>query len=329
MPWQRKTESKPKGGRVVRRKQADGTIKEYRYAAYKPKQARQAVDTIGALIDAYQTSPEWHALAANTRAWRTGYLKPLARIGHAPVVEVSRREIIALHDAMRERGDGAAKGFLMAAAAVFAWAVDKMWIEHSPVTRIKSAPGGQHRAWTRQEADAAQRLLPPYLARVIVLARHTGQRRGDLCAMLWSAYDGNVIRLTQQKTKPGSQPVKLTIPVAPALRAELDAWKAEAKAVTILTNGHGVPWNAATLTKALPDALAKIGLPRGLNVHGLRKLAAAELAQAGCSVHEIASITGHRTLRMVEHYTRSADQTRLAQSALGRLETFQTARQAD
>jgi site-specific recombinase XerC len=73
------------------------------------------------------------------------------------------------------------------------------------------------------------------------------------------------------------------------------------------------------LSHALPKALVKIGLADDMNVHGLRKLAAAELADAGCSMHEIAAITGHRSLSMVQLYTRSADQERLASAAIVRL----------
>ena len=69
----------------------------------------------------------------------------------------------------------------------------------------------------------------------------------------------------------------------------------------------------------MPVALARIGLPADLNVHGLRKLAATELADAGCSMHEIAAITGHHSLSMVQLYTRSADQERLASAAIIRL----------
>ncbi|GBQ44968.1 hypothetical protein AA11826_0761 [Komagataeibacter oboediens DSM 11826] len=62
-------------------------------------------------------------------------------------------------------------------------------------------------------------------------------------------------------------------------------------------------------------------IPKGLNVHGLRKLAATLLAEAGCTTHEIAAITGHKTLAMVQHYTLSADQERLAKGAVNRMET--------
>jgi integrase len=65
--------------------------------------------------------------------------------------------------------------------------------------------------------------------------------------------------------------------------------------------------------------LVRIGLSNDMNVHGLRKLAAAELANAGCSVHEIAAITGHQSLSMIQLYTKSADQERLASAAIVRL----------
>ncbi len=66
--------------------------------------------------------------------------------------------------------------------------------------------------------------------------------------------------------------------------------------------------------------LEKIGLPKGLNVHGLRKAAARRLAEAGCSASEIAAITGHKSLSMVQLYTASADQEKLAEAAVARLQ---------
>jgi hypothetical protein len=41
-------------------------------------------------------------------------------------------------------------------------------------------------------------------------------------------------------------------------------------------------------------------------MHGLRKVAARDLAEAGCSVHEIMSVTGHKSLAEVERYTKAA-----------------------
>jgi integrase len=318
MAWSRK--SKKKAQRVVRRVKKDGSVVEYRYAAYTPRQVER--DTIRSLVDAYQNSVEWRELGKSTRDHRATYLRHLAALGAVPLAAMKRRQIVEIYDALRGSiGPGSANGFLAAAKAMFAWAIQKDTIEHAPTLHVKPIPGGHWRAWTRQEADAAQAGLPEPLRRAVVLARHTGQRRADLCAMTWSAYDGTHIRLTQQKTKPGLEPVRLVIPATPALRAELDVWRPAASAVTILTNAHGLPWRPESLTQLLPIYLAKLGIT-GLNIHGLRKLAAAELANAGCSAHEIMAITGHKTLSMAELYTRSADQARLADAAVVRLDAY-------
>jgi hypothetical protein len=44
------------------------------------------------------------------------------------------------------------------------------------------------------------------------------------------------------------------------------------------------------------------------------------LAEVGCSAHQIASVTGHRSLTEIERYTKQADQNRMATAAIHRLE---------
>ncbi len=303
---------------VVRRKLADGSVMEYRYVRKRGKRQPRAADSIHALIEAYQASPEWHGLAEATRVQYALYLRPLWRVGHVSIHSVTRRELKIARDMIaRDRGNGAAYGFARTVSALFTWAVDSDWLNASPAMRLaKGLPKGELKAWTPQEAAEAIAKLPEHLRRVVVLALYTGQRRGDLCSLTWSAYDGEVIRLTQQKTK---EPV--SVPCHPALKAELDAWRQATPGIgnaTILTDAHGKPWKPNLLSHYLPAALVRIGLSNEINVHGLRKLAAANLAEAGCSANEIASITGHRTLRMVSFYTRSADQKRLASAAIVR-----------
>ena len=67
-------------------------------------------------------------------------------------------------------------------------------------------------------------------------------------------------------------------------------------------------------------ALAKIpDFPTYRNVHGLRKLCATILTQAGCSTHEIGRVTGRRTLAMIQHYTNSVGQQASAEAAMAKL----------
>jgi len=313
MAWSRK--SKKKADRVVKRPLADGTTREYRYPAYKPRPPKNAADSVQALLDAYRGSQAWESLAPATRATYGVYLNDLEDMGNAIVGRVTRRELLDVQDAIaRNRGNGAATGFIRTASAVFGWAVDREWIERTPVHRIPKRPGGSLPAWTPEQAAHALAGLPEHLRRVVVLGAYTGQRRGDLCAMTWAAYDGHTISLTQQKTA-----AVLVITAHPELRLELDAWKAEARTLTILANQYGRPWNLRSLSGAMPRELQRIGLPPGLNVHGLRKMFAATLADEGASTHQIQSGTGQKTLGMVAHYTRSADQKRLNATAISLL----------
>jgi len=62
--------------------------------------------------------------------------------------------------------------------------------------------------------------------------------------------------------------------------------------------------------------VAKAGLPLGLSPHGLRKAAARRLAEAGATEHQIAAVTGHKSLAEIQRYTKAANQARLARSAV-------------
>jgi integrase len=154
--------------------------------------------------------------------------------------------------------------------------------------------------------------------RAVVLALYTGQREGDCCRMTWKQYDGNAIEVVQEKTG-----ATLWIPVHAALKAELDEWKKTAQAVTILVNTKGQPWKPESLRRNFSEMMRSKEEMRGLVFHGLRKAAAARLAEAGCSTHEIAAITGHKTLAMIELYSRGASQRKLASAAILRLEKRQ------
>lgn len=305
--WKRR-----KTGRVVKKVLADGTIKEYHYAPYKKAPSRVPADSVEALIRSYKRSPNWAELAQNTKDGYTTYLKPFEdAFATASVKTITRREIITVRDGIaKTRGKGAATGFTRAVSALFTWAVENDQIERSPVHKIKRLEGGHLPAWTVEQAQIALMGLPEHFRRAVVLGVYTGQRRGDLCSVKWSAYDGERIKFVQEKT---GEVVVAT--VTPHLKAELDAWMAESASDTILTDAKGRRWNPNKLSVTLPQALADLGLPKGLNIHGLRKLFAATLADRGGTVHQIAASTGHKTLSMVQLYTRSANQPKLAAEA--------------
>src|SRR5262249_6141642 len=85
--------------------------------------------------------------------------------------------------------------------------------------------------------------------------------------------------------------------------------------LTFIVTERGAPFTAQGLGAWFKKQCKLAGLPH-CSAHGLRKAAATRLANAGCSVNQIAAITGHKSLREIAHYTAAADQERLARQAL-------------
>ena len=82
---------------------------------------------------------------------------------------------------------------------------------------------------------------------------------------------------------------------------------------------YGKPWSNAGFGNKFRDWCDAAGLPQ-CSAHGLRKAAAAKLAELGCTAHEIMAITGHESIQEVERYTKAAEQKRLAKSAMRKLQ---------
>ncbi|NPC88174.1 tyrosine-type recombinase/integrase [Gluconacetobacter entanii] len=198
------------------------------------------------------------------------------------------------------------------------YAIDLGWRDTDPtvgVKRVKIRSVGIH-SWTDDEISQYERFWPsgskPRLALALLL--YTGQRRSDAVRMGPSDMTQGAIRVKQVKT--GAQ---LMIPVHPALEIELGAWT-DCGAGTFLATDRGKPFSVNGFYNNFVSWCAEAGLPKGCSPHGLRKAAARRLAEAGCTTHQIAAITGHRTLSEIERYTRAVEQAKLAGDAMRRLE---------
>jgi len=292
--------------------------------------------SLGALLTDWRTSQEWHATAASTQASRDRYLAAIeipAYLGRQavdlqpPEFRQLRADLLDLRDAIaRERGAGAAQVFGQAVASLFAWAVDRGRIAASPMTRIKTLPGGHIPAWTNADARKAMAEWPEPIRRAVVVNFCIGQRRGDLTMLRWSDYDAaaGVIRCQPEKTRKkreaaGREPLRLI--VSSALAWELRRWRAESPdSEFILARPDGRPWTKGALSMAVRSRLQAEGWPTKRGLHGLRKLLAQTLRESGASDGEIGAAQGWDSDRTVRLYTAGADQERMARSAMSRME---------
>ena len=194
-------------------------------------------------------------------------------------------------------------------------AVEREYRTDNPATGIKKLKmGAGHATWPDEAIDRFLSAASPMMALAVKLGLYTGQREGDVLAMSWHDYDGVTIQVMQSKTG-----AKLSIPVHSALKEALDAQ--ERVSPVILTTATGKPFSGSNFRHQLGRAMKAAGLV-GMTYHGLRYTAAARLADVGCSIKEIASITGHRSLSMIEKYSRAADQKRLSGAAIIALERY-------
>lgn len=300
----------------VRRELADGSTREYVYERTPPKRKgpRYAHDALARVIEQWQRSPEWKAYAPATVRRRHYGLAFLDAYRRWSIRELTRALMLEIRDDIAEvRGNGAAGSFIDTASALFTFALDRGHRTDHPLIKIKRLKLGEWRAWTDEEIAVALERFPAYLRRAVVLGLYTGQRSGDCARMRWGDFDGEGIAVAQQKTGE-----KLWIPCHTALKAEIADWPREA--MTILATTKGQPWTVPSFQQTMHREIKKIPEMAGLQFHGLRKSAATRLAEAGCTDHEISAVTGHQTLAMVQHYTKAANQRKMATAAIIKLQ---------
>lgn len=118
-----------------------------------------------------------------------------------------------------------------------------------------------------------------------------------------------VIAVRQQKTA-----TPLQIPIRPELQQALST--AAGEHLTFLVNKNGKPYTANGFGDWFRRRCDEAGLHH-CTAHGLRKAACTRLADLGCTTHQIAAISGHKSLSEVERYTKNANQAKLARQAFG------------
>ena len=185
-------------------------------------------------------------------------------------------------------------------------------IDRNPATGVKlyKSRGEGFHTWSEDEIARfeARHEIGTRARLAFALLLYTAQRRSDVVRMGWQHVTGDLIAVRQEKTE-----TALMIPIHPELSLTLAS--VPRTNLTFLMTERGEPFTAAGFGEWFRDQCNDAGLPQ-CSAHGLRKAAATRLANAGCSSDQIKAITGHRSLAEVAHYTRAADQQRLAREAL-------------
>jgi integrase len=272
-----------------------------------------AEGTFGRLITDYYGSREFRDLKPNSRAGYKFALEPLVKLhGHRTAQLDHRQATKLIHDLGATR-PGMANFSKSILQKVYKFAIRTGLCDTNPFLGIERFKGGEHHTWNEGELKQFEDRWPlgtrERLAYSLLL--YTAQRVGDVAKMRRQDITNGELHILQQKTG-----VELYLPVVPELELAMRA--CPTKGMALIGTETGAPYTRPGLSKFMRLAIAAAGLPGKCNSHGLRKAALRRLAEAGRTEKQIAAVSGHRTLKEIERYTKAADQRRMAKDAMKR-----------
>lgn len=300
---------------VVRRRLANGEVKEYRYAgAARIEAERQR--TMADLIEAYKASSYWTRLSPNTQRIYRHAFKRIDNLRPIPVSMIGPEHIEDIREGLSDR-PGMANLTLALLQSIFKVGRKRKWIASNPVTEIERFDTGEGGPWPMWAIERFRQHATAEWVFRMDLALLTVQRRGDLVKARWSSYDGSGIEFIQEKT--GSV---VYLPV-PQLVEALNARRKAAKGLTIVADRLGRPISPKSFTNAWNTEMKRVGLHgKGLKFHGLRHTGLTWMAERGATEHQLAAASGHQSLAMVRRYTQHANQRQMASAAVSLLPTL-------
>lgn len=331
-----------KGINTVRKPQKDGTVRTHYYhratkrplrgapgspeflndyAMAEQSQVESRKGTLGGLIRDFTLSPEFGKRAESTqKEYRRMLAKVEDKFGTMPLAVLEDPRVRGdfldwQEEVARESGPREADNRLTVLSAMLTWAVRRVRIFHNHVkgfVRLHEVDRSD-KLWLPEHIDAFMKVAPIEMQRALILALHTGQRQGDLRSLAWTNYDGESISLRQSKSNR-----RVYVACTTALKSMLDSMDREA--AVILATKTGRAWQKRYFAEQWDEASKAAGIT-DLHFHDLRGTAVTMLAQAGCTVPEIASITGHSLKSVYSILEKYMSRTEaLAKSAMTKFE---------
>jgi integrase len=277
------------------------------------------------LVPQYRECTHYKNLAVDTKKKRDRiYNKLLAAHGHKSFQRLAKKHLLKMRDNMSDK-PGEANEFIKAFRALYEYVIEYDVVPGITRNLAKDVgylppknPDGYH-TWTEDELRMFMDFYPvgtkPRLAFDLYL--NLGQRKGDVVRLGPGHVIGDRLMFTQEKNRK-TKPVHMDIPITAELKKSLDATPYGSH--SFIETQYGKPYTKGGFGNWFKRKILKAGLPMICSAHGLRKACCVRLAEAGCTDHEIMGITGHKSLKEVQRYTKKVRQRQMAERAQRKLE---------
>jgi len=283
---------------------------------HKAENAPVDVDTLTRLMEAFEKSPAFAALAETTQESHKFSFKAILK--EWPELPLRFTQQRGMKASIRKwhhtfaANPRTADQMLFSLSRVFTFGIDEEMIEKNPCTGIDRLYSGSRKesVWTPELIEAFRAKAKPHILLAFEMAIHTGQRQGDLLALTWKQYDGTHLSIEQGKSKPGKPKKRVRVKVSSKLKVMIDALPKDT--LRIMTNSRGRPWTKDGFKTSWGKECARLKI-EGVTFHDLRGTFITDRRREGSTTEQIASITGHSIAevgRVLEkHYLATDQQT--------------------
>ena len=251
--------------------------------------------SVADLITIYYQTAAFTRLSDATRQTYRGILERFrAEYGDHSVARLEEQHVTAILD-KKAATPAAANNLRRMLCAIMKLAKKRKMIRVNPMTEVE--PIRYKVKGLKDWSDAEIKLFTDCYAigtrerLALELLLCAAPRRSDVIRM----GQGHIVggRLVYRQKKTGAE---IDIPLLPQLGAAIAAMPSLAKQTVLLETQFGEAFTDTGFYNWFTDKARKAGVPKGRSPHGLRKACCRRLAEAGCSAHEIMSVSGHQTL---------------------------------
>lgn len=220
--------------------------------------------------------------------------------GNRPIGQITRAELQDWQARKRQVNKPATVNRIMCRLRhMFNKAVEWELLDESPMERLKFLPENNARL-RYLSMDECGRLLEacivPHMRAMVVLALHTGMRRGEILNLQWGDLDfssGHVVIRDSKNGEPRH------IPMDSAVRELLSGYTLTSGSSHVFPSASG--GRLSTIQKAFRNARIRAGMS-DLHFHDLRHTFASQWMMAGGDLYVLKDILGHKSIAMTQRY---------------------------
>ena len=187
---------------------------------------------------------------------------------------------------------------------MFNLAIDWGYCESNPVRRVKffsEKDNVKERILSLDEERMLLAQCSEHLKPIVVMAIHTGMRRGEILNLTWDQVDFDSEMIRVEKTKSGK--IRF-IPINSRLQTELIKLKALSGHSEYVFLGPRYDKPLTEIKTAFNGATRRAGI-QDLRFHDLRHTFASRLIGEGVDIVTVQSLLGHHSVVVTQRYTHS------------------------